>query len=180
MSDYNRTYITGGTFFFTVVTYLRHPIFEDEAAVNLLKICFHSVMIAHPFNIDAIVIMPDHLHTIWTLPDNEFDYSIRWNKIKGTFSRRYSGDKVIEVTESILKKREKGIWQRRFWEHSIRDQADYNKHCDYIHYNPVKHGLVHSPSDWKHSSFKKFVANGLYNDNWGKIVSEDFIKMDLE
>ncbi len=180
MSNYHRAFLNGGTFFFTVVTYRRYPIFKEEISVGLLSCCFKSIMKIHPFKIDAIVIMPDHLHTIWTLPAEESDFSIRWKQIKGTFSRHYSRNKSREITESMISKSEKGIWQRRFWEHAIRNQEDFNKHCDYIHYNPVKHRLVNSPLEWKFSSFRKFVEKGLYNDDWGREVGQDLMEMDLE
>ena len=174
MADYLRTYLNGGTYFFTVVTCLRFPIFKQEAAVNLLNDCFLGIMKEHPFKIDAIVIMPDHLYTILTLPDEDSGFSIHWKQIKGTFSRNYLGEKVRNGTKSMMTKNEKGVWQRRFWEHTIRNQEDFNRHCDYIHYNPVKHGLVHSPSEWKFSSFRKFVEKGLYNGDWGKVVRKRF------
>jgi len=159
---------------------MRYPIFEEEISINLLKKCFQNVMKIHPFNLDAIVILPDHLHTIWTLPDSESDYSTRWNLIKGSFSRSYGGSNSRKITESMQKKGEKGIWQRRFWEHLIRNQEDFNRHCDYIHYNPVKHGLVNSPSEWEFSSFKKFVEKGIYNKDWGKVIKGYLVEMDLE
>jgi putative transposase len=159
---------------------MRYPIFKEETTVDLLKKCFQSTMSTHSFKIDAIVIMPDHLHTIWTLPDEESDFSIRWQKIKGTFSRNYSGEKAMDITESMIKKNEKGIWQRRFWEHAIRNQEDFNRHCDYIHFNPVKHGLAHSPSEWKFSSFRKFVEKGLYSSDWGEVEGKELMDMDLE
>lgn len=180
MSDYRRTYLNGGTYFFTVVTYLRFPIFNEETSVNLLNDCFLCNMKEHPFKIDAIVIMPDHLHTIWTLPHGDSGFSIRWQRIKGTFSRNYLGEKVRDVTKSMMKKNEKGVWQRRFWEHAICNQEDFNKHFDYIHYNPVKHGLAHSPSEWKFSSFGEFVEKGLYSNDWGKVARNELIDMDLQ
>ncbi len=147
MPDYRRAYVKGGTFFFTVVTYGRFPLFQQESAVNLLRACFRQTMVTHPFDIDAWVILPEHLHTIWTLPENDSDFSVRWKNIKASFSRQYKGYVAGNASQSMLKKGERGIWQRRFWEHTIRDEADYEKHCDYIHYNPVKHGLVSTPSD---------------------------------
>jgi len=159
---------------------MRYPIFKEATSIKLLKKCFQSVMKTRPFNIDAIAIMPDHLHTIWTLPEDESDYSIRWNLIKGSFSRSYGGSNSRKITESMQKKGEKGIWQRRFWEHLIRNQEDFNRHCDYIHYNPVKHGLVNSPSEWEFSSFKKFVEKGIYNKDWGKVIKGYLVEMDLE
>jgi putative transposase len=180
MPDYRRAFLNGGTFFFTVVTYKRYPIFKEEPAVNLLRWCFQTTMATHPFKVAAIVILPDHLHTIWTLPDNESDFSTRWKLIKGTFSRHYSGFKPKDISESMLGKNEKGIWQRRFWEHAIRDQEDFNRHCDYIHYNPVKHGLVNSPMEWKYSSFRNLVEKGVYPANWGHSVGKELAGMDFE
>jgi putative transposase len=180
MPDYHRVYVNGGTYFFTIVTYMRYPIFKEETAISLLKNCFQRTMKIHPFKVDAIVIMPDHLHTIWTLPTGEFDFSVRWKQIKGTFSKLYSGNSSRNLTQSMISKKEKSIWQRRFWEHAIRSQEDFNKRCDYIHYNPVKHGLVNIPTEWEHSSFRKFVEKGLYDKDWGKFEERELIEMDLE
>jgi putative transposase len=160
MSDYRRAFLEGGTFFFTVVTYQRCPIFTEESSVNLLRQCFKTTMAKYPFTINAIVVLPDHLHTIWTLPDGESDFSTRWKIVKAAFSQHYSGFRVKDISKSMIKKNEKGIWQRRFWEHTIRSEEDYHQHCDYIHYNPVKHGLVSSPVSWKYSSFKDFAKKG--------------------
>jgi len=180
MPDYRRAYLKGGTFFFTAVSYKRHPIFKEEAAIDLLRQSFRTTMSAYPFRIDAIVVLPDHLHTIWTLPENDFDFSIRWKRIKAAFSRRYRGSIVEDVSESIHRKKEKGVWQRRFWEHVIRDQADFERHCDYIHYNPVKHGLVNSPREWKYSSFRRFVDKGFYRHDWGESALKELHEMDVE
>ena len=173
MPDYRRYYVKGGTYFFTVVSYRRHCLFYEESAINLLQHCFESVIAIYPFKVDAIVILPDHLHTMWTLPDNDSNFSVRWKTIKASFSRLYQDDNTESLPESLIKKKEKGIWQRRFWEHLIRDQEDFNRHCDYIHYNPVKHGLVKSPAEWKHSSFSKFVEQGFYNHDWGKSAGRE-------
>jgi len=178
MPNYRRAFIKGGTFFFTVVTYGRYPIFKEEPSINLLLKCFETTMVAHPFTIDAVVVLPDHLHTIWTLPEGDSDFSTRWKMVKGAFSRRYSGDRTGDISESMYQKHEKGIWQRRFWEHVIRDEADFNRHCDYIHYNPVKHGLVSSPADWKYSSFGHLVEKGIYPSNWGP--NQGLAEMDFE
>jgi putative transposase len=99
------------------------------------------------------------------LPTGDTDFSIRWNLLKGHFSRAI--DKGERISTSRAKRRERGLWQRRFWEHLIRDENDLNKHLDYIHWNPVKHGLVKRVTDWPHSSFHKFVELGIYSDNWG-------------
>ncbi len=180
MPQYRRAWLKGGTFFFTVVTYKRYPIFEQEAAIDLLNRCFQVVMTEYPYKVDAVVILPDHLHCIWTLPDSDFDFSTRWKCIKATFTRNYSGGKAEGLSQSMRKKKEAGIWQRRFWEHAIRDQEDFNRHCDYIHYNPVKHVLVNLPTEWKHSSFKEFVQKGFYPHGWGRTVQEELLAMDLE
>jgi len=124
-----------------------------------------------PFNIDAWVLLPDHLHCIWTLPDEHVDYSKIWGSIKSRFSKKMKG--VIhydpaELSGSRLERRESGIWQRRFWEHLIRDQRDYNAHMDYIHFKPMKHGHVSSPKDWEYSSFHRLVKEGLYDVEWGE------------
>jgi putative transposase len=122
----------------------------------------------HPFIIHAWVVLPDHMHCIWELPETDHDYSLRWRLIKIHFS------KAIEKTEyrsKVRKKRgERGIWQRRFWEHCIRDEADYRQHMNYIHFNPVKHGYVEKPRDWEYSTFHHCVQDGLYEMNWGEDV----------
>ena len=123
-----------------------------------------------PFRIDAMVVLPDHIHTVWTLPHEDFDYSLRWRMIKMRFS------KIIPNNEWRSKSRrvrgERGIWQRRYWEHAIRDQEDYNRHVEYCYFNPVKHGLVEHASEWKYSSFCRDVRAGLVPLEWGG-ASED-------
>ncbi|GAB4255677.1 MAG: hypothetical protein Kow0065_03910 [Methylomicrobium sp.] len=117
-----------------------------------------------PFDINAMVIMPDHLHCIWTLPEDA-DFSTRWNLLKGHFSRAIA--KGERVSDSRHNRRERGLWQRRFWAHLITDQTDFNHHVDYIHWNPVKHGWVQHVADWQYSSFHKFVEQGIYPNHWG-------------
>jgi len=180
MPEYRRAWVGGGTFFFTVVTYKRHPFFAEEPAITLLDKCFQIAASEHPYAIDAIVILPDHLHCIWTLPDNDSDFSTRWKFIKTTFTKNYSGSNAKNVSASRRSKGERGIWQRRFWEHMIRDQKDFSRHCDYIHYNPVKHEYVNLPIEWKYSSFRKFVEKGQYPENWGHTVGKEVIAMDFE
>jgi putative transposase len=180
MPEYHRYYRIGGTYFFTVVTYRRYPVFREESVVDLLRDCFSLVKNIYPFSIDAIVILPDHLHTIWTLPEKDSDFSTRWKLIKSTFSKQINKSYDIRLRESLFRKGESGIWQRRFWEHLIRGQEDFNSHCDYIHYNPVKHGLVKSPSEWKYSSFNKYVERGLYEPDWGISLETRPIDMNLE
>ncbi|MEK9149534.1 MAG: transposase [Candidatus Desantisbacteria bacterium] len=168
MSNYRRLYREGGIYFFTVVTYKRRRILIEEDNINLLRCAFKEAIKQHPFEIKAIVVLPDHLHCVWTLPLNDLDFSVRWKKVKTIFSRDYKGS-LPEKSESMLDKQEKGVWQRRFWEHCIRDQDDYKRHLDYIHYNPVKHGLVSKAIDWPYGSFKQYVAQGIYSADWGSI-----------
>jgi putative transposase len=180
MSRYRRNYVEGGTYFFTVVTYMRRPLL-DNRAVSLLEEKLNACISLKPFTIEAMVILPDHLHCIWTLPPTDHDYSSRWRTIKTSFTKEYirrvggavaqptcrAGEAPAQPTISMQKKGEKGIWQRRFWEHTIRDEKDYQIHFDYVHYNPVKHGLVKSPLDWPHSTFHRYVQEGIYPDSWG-------------
>jgi len=183
MPEYHRASVSGGTFFFTVVTYRRYPFFAKETAITLLQKCFQTIASEYSYTMDAIVILPDHLHCIWTLPEDDSDFATRWKLIKTTFTKNYSGRKAENVSESMRNKGERGIWQRRFWEHMIRDQEDFNRHCDYIHYNPVKHGLVNMPIEWKHSSFRDFVEKWYYPENWGQTVStvsKEVVAMDFE
>ena len=121
----------------------------------------------HPYKIDAFVLLPDHLHCIWTLPDNDSNFSSRWRLIKGAFSRQCSSRFKGVGPTSRLNKKETSVWQRRFWEHAIRDENDFKRHVEYIHYNPVKHNLANSPGEWPYSSFHKYVRNRLCDKDWG-------------
>jgi putative transposase len=124
-------------------------------------------MTDHPFKIEAIVILPDHLHCLWTLPPGDEDFSTRWRLIKSYFSHRCTESDQGFVSASRRRKQEKAVWQRRFWEHQIRDEIDFARHVEYIHYNPVKHGLVKAPLDWAYSSFGRYVRTGYYPADWG-------------
>jgi putative transposase len=132
-----------------------------------MREAFKYVSKNHPFAIDAFVMLPDHIHCVWTLPDGDSDFSIRWGLIKGYFTKRCNEKYKSSRNESRVKRSEQAVWQRRFWEHQIRDDDDFAKHVDYIHYNPVKHGYVNSPHEWEYSSFHRHVKEGLYNINWG-------------
>ncbi len=164
--QYRRSRLAGGCFFFTLVTYHRRPIFADHAHVDLLRLVIRNVMLRHPFTIDAIVVLPDHLHCVWTLPDGDADFSTRWRLIKGNFSRGCQVGKNDSINASRVAKKERTIWQRRFWEHEIRDERDFRHHVDYIHFNPVKHGLVSAVQDWQYSSFNYYCQRGIYPQNW--------------
>ena len=180
MPNYRRARITGGTYFFTVVTRHRLPLLASASAVSALQDSFKAVATRHPFTIDALVILPDHLHCIWTLPQDDGNFSARWRLVKTGFSLACRQSMVGPILPPGLLKGNRSPWQERFWEHVIRDQADFNAHCDYIHYNPVKHGLVVSPGDWQHGTFDVFVKRGFYAADWGHNVSPRVLAMDLE
>jgi len=169
MSNYRRARTPGGIYFFTVVTHRRKPLFASEHARSCLRRAMVEVMARRPFEIEAICLLPDHLHTIWKLPMGDRDYSQRWNEIKGIAAKLFKGPPGKGESLSLSRKRagEAGFWQRRFWEHAIRNAADYANHMDYLHYNPVKHGLVRSVTDWPWSSFHRCVREGLYSADWG-------------
>jgi len=131
---------------------------------------YKSVQERNPFETVAICVLPDHLHGIWGLPDGDSDFSLRWSLIKSAFSRGLAGD--MPRSASKMARRERGIWQRRYWEHAIRDDRDLERHVDYIHYNPVKHGYVTNVADWRHSSFHGFVSRGLLPADWGGDIRE--------
>ena len=165
--QYRRSKTPGGTFFFTVVTYRRNKILCHETNAALIKEAFLHVTTHHPFRIRAFVLLPDHIHCIWTLPENDNNYSMRWQLIKSYFSRRCQNKYKVMQTASRRNKGEQGLWQRRFWEHQMRDENDLVRHIDYIHYNPVKHRLVNSPGAWPYSSFHRYVKQGDYDADWG-------------
>ena len=169
MSQYRRSMTPGGTYFFTVVTYRRQKILTHPACVDALRNIIKDVKQTHPFKINAWILLPEHMHCIWTLPKGDVDYSKRWGLIKSTFSKRMKETLHRDewITKSKTKYRESTIWQRRFWEHQIRDCEDYQRHMDYLHYNPVKHRLVKSVKDWPHSSFHHYTEQGVYPIDWG-------------
>jgi putative transposase len=159
---YRRNLVTGGTYFFTVTLQNRKSrLLVDK--VNLLKEAIQQVKDQHPFQIKAYVILPEHLHMIWELPRDDSDYSQRWKKIKAQFSKSVhkSGFAL-----SKTKHKEYNLWQRRFWEHTIKNMLDFEHHVNYIHYNPIKHGLVNNLYDWPHSSFHHYVLKGQIGKDW--------------
>jgi putative transposase len=163
MPNYRRSRIDGGTFFFTLTL-------EDRSSdllvreIARLRYAYACVQQRRPFETLAICILPDHLHAIWLLPAADCDFARRWNLVKSNFSR---GLPAAASTLSKSRKREKGIWQRRYWEHAIRDARDLERHIDYIHFNPVRHGLVSRVRDWPHSSFHQYVRRGELPADWG-------------
>lgn len=163
MADYRRNFVAGGSFFFTVNLAQRNlSLLTDH--IKLLRQAFRYTLARHPFVIDASVVLPEHLHTIWTLPQGDTDYATRWRLIKTFFSRGVITGEPISPSRST--KGERGIWQRRYWQHTIKSDLDFVRHADYIHFNPVKHGFVKTVDKWPHSSFHRFVKLGKYPSNW--------------
>lgn len=163
MVAYRRNFIPGGSYFFTVTLLDRSSTLLVDR-IDDLREAMRSVRAERPFTMDAVVVLPDHLHCIWTLPLDDADYSMRWREIKSRFSRRVPVDENLTVGRK--NKAERGIWQRRFWEHTLRDPLDVERHVDYIHYNPVKHGYVRCVVEWPYSSFHRYVDRGEYPWDW--------------
>jgi len=163
MTSYRRNRIPGGTFFFTVNLHDRNSRLLVQH-IGVLRDAVREVRQRAPFHIDAWVVLPEHLHCLWTLPEDDVDYSGRWQAIKMAFSRKIPAGEYRSAGRTS--KRERGIWQRRFWEHTIRDEQAYAAYMDYIHFNPVKHGHVAHVADWPYSSFHHAVAQGLYPREW--------------
>ncbi len=155
--------VAGATYFFTVNLLDRgSSLLVDQ--VGLLRDAVRKARAARPFHIDAWVVLPEHMHCIWTLPEGDSDYSSRWKRIKAEFSRSFPKEEYRSTVQET--RGERGIWQRRFWEHAIRDDEDYLHHLNYVHRNPVKHGLVEHVKDWPYSSFHRYVAAGYYSKDW--------------
>ncbi len=163
MTNYRRNFIAGASFFFTVNLADRRRRLLTER-IDLLRATFKDVRRRHPFTIDAIVVLPEHLHAIWTLPEGDADFAMRWRQIKADFARQVFGSE--QVSSSRADRGERGIWQRRYWEHTLRDEEDFARHMDYIHFNPVKHGHVERVKDWPYSSFHRMVKLGFYPADW--------------
>ena len=172
MGNYRRAQVPGGVFFFTVVTYRRQPILTLSGIRLALRGALQKTRQRRPFVIDAMVILPDHLHCIWRLPEGDSDFSSRWREIKKATTRT--------VASTSTEFHRSHVWQARFWEHAIRDEADWQRHVDYIHYNPVKHGYVPDPGDWAWSSFHRFRARGYYANDWGFCVPDNIAGMQME
>ena len=160
---YRRTWVPGGTYFFTVTLADRSQTLLTDH-IESLRQSTRRVRTSHPFEILAMVVLPDHLHCIWQLPEGDQDYPTRWALIKPGFSRQLERGECISLSRHL--KRERGIWQRRYWEHCIRDEHDVQRHVDYIHFNPVKHGHAQQPIDWPYSSIHRYVRQGLLPADW--------------
>lgn len=164
MPNYRRAFIPGGTWFFTVNLLQRHGNDLLVREINLLRDTVRRVREQHPFRIDAWVVLPEHLHYVMTLSPGDSDFSLRWRLIKSGFSRALP--KTEPRSEVRKAAGERGIWQRHYWEHLIRDDADYRRHVDYVHMNPLKHGHVRQVQDWPYSTFHRYVDAGIYPVDW--------------
>jgi putative transposase len=168
MVRYRRNFVPGGTYFFTVTLADRtSSALVDH--ISTLRMAFRIARQERPFAIEAIVILPDHLHAIWTLPSGDYDFSSRWKRIKAHFTHR-----LVAGGVPINRHRngEYLLWQRRFWEHTIRNETDFERHVDYVHFNPLKHKLVTRVGEWPYSSFHLYVRRGLLPANWAGEVED--------
>ncbi len=169
MRTYIRSHAKGGTYFFTVNLAQRKQNDLLIRHIEELRNACRYTRQRHPFTIEAMVVLPEHLHCIWLLPEDDDDYSLRWRLIKSHFSRHIAKEETI--SQSRLRKNERGLWQRSYWEHQIRDDTDFQRHLDYIHYNPVKHGYVDNATDWPYSSIHQWVKSGVYPRDWAAAPS---------
>jgi putative transposase len=161
---YRRTDVAGATYFFTLNLAERYRTLLTDH-ITTLRTVIRGVKQRHPFHIDALVILPDHLHCVLTLPEGDADYPLRWTLIKAGFSRHIP--RTERRNSSRVDKGERGVWQRRYWEHMIRDEHDYARHVDYIHFNPVRHGYSSRAADWPYSSIHRYIAAGTLTRDWG-------------
>lgn len=168
----------GTSFFFTLITYHRRPILCDEPIRTALRDAIQIVRRSMPFDIDGWVLLPDHMHCVWTLPPDEADFSQRWSQIKRRVSKDCGHVYKLRGSDAAERRGEATIWQRRFWEHRIRSDIDMQRHMDYLHYNPVKHGHVEQVSMWPYSTFHRYVKNGVYPLDWGGSAELDRIELE--
>jgi putative transposase len=169
MPQYRRNFLAAGTYFFTCVLHRRRPILTTALGRNCLRSAIRKVRGDHPFEILAIVLLPDHWHSVWTLPSGDARYPLRWMRIKEEFTKAWLSAGGSEVCQSRSRSadRLRGVWQKRYWEQTVRDEADLERCVDYAHWNPKKHKLVSRVRDWKWSSFHRFARRGEYDLNWG-------------
>ena len=173
MPQYRRARIPGGTFFFTVVAARRQPILTDEPVRQALRQAIQVVRQERPFRINGWVLLPDHLHAVWTMPVDDDAYATRWRLIKAQVTHRLGAAwrNPLVMTTRRRKKSQGSVWQNRYWERWLRDD-DVRRHLDYLHFNPVKHGLVTRAADWPWSSFHRYVAEGVYPNEWGDMSGD--------
>lgn len=165
---YRRSRIAGGTFFFTVTLRDRRSSLLEEQA-QLLAHVMRAVRARHPWRTHGLVILPDHLHAVWELPEGDADFSGRWRAIKSGFVRALAQEGHPVARNS---KGECDLWQRRFWEHTICDALDLQHHIDYLHFNPVKHGHVAEVKDWRWSTFHRYVQQGIVTADWAGTMGD--------
>ena len=168
MPGYVRWYSEGATYFFTIVTENRAPLFRSESNRDMLRRAIERCREVHSFTVDAMVLLPEHLHVLMTLPKQVDDFSTRIRWIKSNFTREFlaQGQREQPGSESRIRRGNRGVWQRRFYEHLCRDEEDVGRHVEYIHFNPVKHGLAKCPHEWRFSTFNRWVAGGQYPADW--------------
>ena len=176
MAQYRRIWHPGGAYFFTVTLLQRQSNDLLVRHIEPLREAVRYVRHRHPFKIHGWVVLPDHLHCIIELPADDADYAVRWALIKQRFSKAVPNTEMRSATRQ--RREERGIWQRRYWEHLIRDETDYSRHMDYLHFNPVKHGLVSRVRDWPYSTFHRLVEQGVYPANWGEGMDMELMKFD--
>ena len=169
--EYRRSRATGGTFFFTVNLNDRSATLLVDH-IDSLRAAIGQVKARHPFDILAMVVLPDHLHAVWHLPADDGDYPLRWGLIKAAFSRQLPPLETVQLSRRL--KRERGVWQRRYWEHQIHDEQDLQRHLEYIHFNPVKHGHARSAVEWPYSSIHRYVRAGVLPADWAGLADEEW------
>jgi putative transposase len=170
MPNYRRAHVPSATYFLTVnLTDRSSDLLVRK--IDVLRTAFAKVVNELPFETNAMVVLPDHLHALWTLPEGDSNYSERVRRLKAYFSAQITKHEPVKA--SLARKGERGIWQRRFWEHLIRDEADYVRHIDYIHINPLKHGHVKQVKDWPYSTFHRYVKNGDLPADWGGVADSE-------
>src|SRR5262245_38398826 len=170
MTSYRRHFVPGGSYFFTVnLADRRLRLLIDH--IEALRAAFRYTQAQHPFTIEVIVVLPDHLHAIWTLPKGEAAFALRWRLFRAALSRALP--RLDKVSPSRSRKQQNGIWQRRYWEHVLRDEDDFTRRADYVRFNPVKHGHVGRVVDWPYSSFHRMVRHGFYPVDWAGALDDD-------
>ena len=168
MPDYRRYFNPGAAIFFTVITHDRRLILCTEKGRDFLRQAIQNVKKDRPFESIAFALMPEHFHCLWKLPDEDGNFSVRMACIKKMFTRLWleNGEDQCDISKARKKHREKGVWQKRFWEHTIRNEDDFINHVNYIHYNPVKHNLAKCPHAWPYSTFHQWMKDGYYKKEW--------------
>jgi putative transposase len=169
MPNYRRALVPGGWWFFTANLLDRRSRLLTER-IDELRDAIRLTRRRHPFHIDAFVVLPDHIHAVWTLPSGDTDFPLRWRLIKAGFAKSLPRTEWLEPARRT--RGERGIWQRRFWEHLIRDEEDYGRHVEYCYINPMKHGLVTRVQDWPFSSFHRDVGAGLFPGDWAGDIAQ--------